>query len=1556
MLHSKSIARKSKFGRLNWYALLKSVVLLFVLVVTHFSLFATETQANKNQNPVLVCNDQVNISIPNGTLTITAPMVANLMPNTVASEYELNIIVNGLPQGNQVSCVESGELLAYSLEHIPTSISCWGTILIEDKTGPFLECSDVSIACSANSSIDSIGIPIISDNCDENPSLIHIDNFIDYNCTNNNFLSTIERTWIATDNLGNSSSCVQNINITRPSIHGLSFPDDITISCTDGDIDPSNTGGPSVAQMLSGSACNFVVYFEDTETSICTGTSKIIRRWFVTDWCTGNEIEDTQIIEIVDNVGPILTCPDTLTFSANESTCDATINLPILEATDECSNVISVIPSWEFGSGHVTYENIPLGQYLVIYTAEDDCGNTSRCPSVVNIDDDIAPVAICDLTTTVSIGSDPYTQICADDLDSGSYDNCELVSKAIRQLGDTTYSECITLSCAEVGQTLAIELQVIDVNGLENHCTVAIEVLDKIPPVITSCASDITISCDDNINDLTITGSTIVEDNCTADINFSDESSLNECNVGEIIRTFVATDGSGNSVSCQQRITVEDNTAPVIQFSEDITLVCVDNNDELAKPTVEDNCGVFAFSFEDFFKENTECIQVFTRTWEVLNLCTDEKVSQKVEITLLNDLTLPQFSDVPTDITASCDVSPVPDFIDPIISDVCDNDVTVETFTTDEAGSCPETRILTRTYLATDDCGNSNSFTQTIRLIDTQGPSFVNFPLDQTINCDENIMEEIPSIFDNCDPNPTITFTDVATEGDCTDEILLARTFTATDACGNVTEAIQQFRFVDNVPPIIRGQTEDFTQSCAFPIPSFDLGAIDNCDDDLDIEVIDNSVEGDCPNEEVVTRFFIVTDDCGNEIRDTIVISLVDNQAPIIIPDNLVENLTINCNQAFPVINFTLIDNCDNDIEIVETISSTGDACDMTVIRTFTATDDCGNANSVTQNLRIIDDRAPIFASFPQGQDVTIFSGESVQVDVIDATIMDNCSDDNDVNFEIDFFSDGDQPEMPNIFVNGNNASGVYPLGSHTITFNSSDACGNTLTQDLLISVVDFSPSALCNSVSIEIGENGLLLVEPSAVLENPNLINVDSIESIRFVNPSNFTQVIGESILLDCQDLGLNQFAIETISVNGTSSICSNMINLIDTANSCGLRPNEVAVAGKVLNLEGIPMKNVEINLTLSETEVHHTDQYGVYSFGEIPQGTSCTVQPVYDQDHAKGVSTFDMVLIMRHILQIQDLTTPYQHLAADVDLNGRIDISDLLEIRSLILFQRDRFTSPSYTFIEKDYEFINPENPLAEDVPSVHVCSALSENMIDLDFYMIKMGDIDGAIHNSFNSETTERSHETLFLQYDEKLLKANEESEIYIKATSVTDLAALQFTLHMEHVELINLEIPNELRGNYFEKNNNIHFAWTKFDQALPTDMVRLVIKPFADIYTIKVISLASITPSVHFSNSGSATPIQLQSVEQIDPQSPIILEQNNPNPFKDYTDIKFYLTQKGNAILSIHDLTGKLVHKVENNFEQGWNQIRYTPSQFSPGIYIYSVQQGQQKQTKKMVITK
>ncbi|MBW8049724.1 MAG: T9SS type A sorting domain-containing protein [Cytophagales bacterium] len=84
--------------------------------------------------------------------------------------------------------------------------------------------------------------------------------------------------------------------------------------------------------------------------------------------------------------------------------------------------------------------------------------------------------------------------------------------------------------------------------------------------------------------------------------------------------------------------------------------------------------------------------------------------------------------------------------------------------------------------------------------------------------------------------------------------------------------------------------------------------------------------------------------------------------------------------------------------------------------------------------------------------------------------------------------------------------------------------------------------------------------------------------------------------------------------------------------------------------------------------------------------------------------------------------------------------------------------------------------------------------------------------------------------------------------------------------------------------------------------------------------------------------------------------VILNQNDPNPFKESTIIRYFIPDNvNNAQLMIYDLTGKFIKEVP--IEKGFGSIEVFASDLSSGIYSYSiVADGEVIDKKKMVLTK
>jgi len=86
------------------------------------------------------------------------------------------------------------------------------------------------------------------------------------------------------------------------------------------------------------------------------------------------------------------------------------------------------------------------------------------------------------------------------------------------------------------------------------------------------------------------------------------------------------------------------------------------------------------------------------------------------------------------------------------------------------------------------------------------------------------------------------------------------------------------------------------------------------------------------------------------------------------------------------------------------------------------------------------------------------------------------------------------------------------------------------------------------------------------------------------------------------------------------------------------------------------------------------------------------------------------------------------------------------------------------------------------------------------------------------------------------------------------------------------------------------------------------------------------------------------------------SPAKLYQNNPNPFNENTEIKFYVPENSSsAMICIYDLTGSQIMKFDLH-ERGYSSLTVRGRELKAGMYIYSlIVDGKEIDTKRMILT-
>src|SRR5204862_2597348 len=233
-------------------------------------------------------------------------------------------------------------------------------------------------------------------------------------------------------------------------------------------------------------------------------------------------------------------------------------------------------------------------------------------------------------------------------------------------------------------------------------------------------------------------------------------------------------------------------------------------------------------------------------------------------------VTAPVIDTYPGDSTVSCasEVAPA-DNSSVTAHDNCNGTVAI-THDADQVtpGSCDNRYTIARTYHATDSCGNSSSHTQNITVDDETAPVIDTYPGDSTVSCASEVAPADNSsvtAHDNCNGTVAITHdADQTTPGSCDNRYTIARTYHATDSCGNSSSHTQNITVDDETAPVIDTYPGDSTVSCASEVAPADntsVTAHDNCNGTVAItHDADQVTPGSCDNRYTIARTYHATD------------------------------------------------------------------------------------------------------------------------------------------------------------------------------------------------------------------------------------------------------------------------------------------------------------------------------------------------------------------------------------------------------------------------------------------------------------------------------------------------------------------------------------------------------------------------------------------------------------------------------------------------------------------------------------------------------------------------
>jgi len=786
---------------------------------------------------------------------------------------------------------------------------------------------------------------------------------------------SMTRTWTAQDDCGNEVTHTQTITVApAPPVAFDEADEVIDIKCEELEAFVAGTLGYSNG---GEGACDINGTVQGVAEDFDENCGSFTVTYTYEDTC--NSIQFVQTINVIDDVKPELIIPVDVTVE-----CDEVPGVGEASATDNCDTDVDVKYDGEERTDGDCADSYTLTR---TWTATDNCGNSTTLSQTITVQDTTKPVLTIPADDTVECDAVPAIG------EASATDNCDADVQVDFIEEKFEYGDD---ECADTYIIFRI-WKATDNCGNTDIKTQKITVVDTTDPELTIPADD-TVECDA----VPAPGTATAVDNCDENVNVvydGEERTDGSCEDNyTLTRTWTATDCAGNSTTLSQVITVQDTTNPEIVVPVDITVEC-DEVPQIGEASGTDNCDKdVTIEFVDEKRTDGDCADNYTlsRTWRATDNC-GNSVTGTQTITV-QDTTDPVLS-VPANVTVECDA--VPAVGEASATDNCDADVLVEFVNEDRVdGDCPNNYTLYRIWIATDNCGNTDTKTQIIEVEDTTAPTFT-APEDITIYTDEDckyvattdVTGNASNEADNCSEGLKATFSDEIKDGNCEGEKIITRTWSLMDECGNeAADQVQTITVKDNIAPTFTAPA-DMDLDCSDDTSVANTGDVtdeaDNCSTGLNASYNDVIIPSDCATNYVIKRTWSLEDNCGNKAEDQVqTITVTDTTAPTI--EGTGGDMTIECPVLPEFSQPTVSDDCDSAPSLTFEDKDDRDDCGLgTITRTWTATDCAGNTSSTSQSITVEDNVAPVIDGV--GDDFTVECPEDYKFS--EPTASDACSD-----------------------------------------------------------------------------------------------------------------------------------------------------------------------------------------------------------------------------------------------------------------------------------------------------------------------------------------------------------------------------------------------------------------------------------------------------------------------------------------------------------------------------------------------------------------------------------
>ncbi len=575
----------------------------------------------------------------------------------------------------------------------------------------------------------------------------------------------------------------------------------------------------------------------------------------------------------------------------------------------------------------------------------------------------------------------------------------------------------------------------------------------------------------------------------------------------------------------------------------------------------------------------------------------------------------------------------------------------------------------------------------------------------------------------------------------------------------------------------------------------------------------------------------------------------------------------------------------------------------------------------------------------------------------------------------------------------GSDASGFYPIGTTKFYFYGEYGCGKQVSCSLTVQVINkVQPTPYCLTgvittlMPVDSNKDGTPedgMIEVWAKDLDHGSFSKCGYKKLNF---SFSKDTNDKSRIFTCKELGKNNVEIWVTDSFGNQSFCKTMIEIQNNnaqipdckRDSFGGPEKKLLIAGILQTVNQKNINDVKLSLTQFNTpiitekrdtiiEIRYdtiirpsgsvffiqrkdtsikitydtikatvtsakmNNKDGSYAFNNLNSGNDYMLLPSCDIKDLSGIDSEDVIALLKHILGIEVLKSPYQRLAADLNCDGQISNSDFDLLMSLNNKSRSPESLPKmWRFIPKDLVINNTLKNMEEYINYKN----LTGNINNANFIGIKLGDLNQSF-GKFNT-TSQRTNTSYFATSNTNQFLANIPQQVQFTFDQTYPLLQLHLS---DSISIINVDD----QWGYDSKRNII---WPKFQDHEIT--LSLSCRRDINIAEELIQNLFTTIEGVSISIIG---------------QNPLSkdfdLIEIYPNPVQqgDLTTISMLVKNPDVYKLKVFDLQGRILSLQSKYFENGLQQWTIDLNELSnSSVYMIELTSPRQTEVRKTILSK